>query len=179
MKALKRFSIVFVSVFIFGCATTVQKKEDLFTTVPDQKECYSYDTAGRSAARNTPTAVGMGILGGIFPPLLIFTSLAAGASAAADQAALPAKCGLTFNDAIKEAYSVSFYEKATAIWSQKSGSATIVVSYVDGDEKCSNHKIVLRREESDLAKTFTETMRICKNSNGEPVIEEVVIAPAS
>lgn len=157
-----------------GCAstTTVSRQSDLFTDEPDRKGCYSYDTSARAMARTAPTSVGLGIVGGLFPPLMIATALASGAAAAADQAALPAKCGITFADAMKEAWTISYYEKTTAYWIQKRGMGAITASYVSGDEECSTHDIVQTRGKDGAQKAFKQKVKICRNDQGEPELRD-------
>ena len=167
-------SVLLTVVALSGCATTantVGAQSELFSNSADRKECYSYDTQGRNMARNMPTAVGLGILGGLFPPLMIITAVASGLSAAADQAALPAKCGLTFDDAVKEAWTVSFYEKATALWTQKSGGGGIVASYIDGDDICSTHDIKMWRKDGSKRKHHNQQVEICRDEMGEPALK--------
>jgi hypothetical protein len=175
-------------VILAACATPVTTKQELFVNDHDarQKNCYSYDTVERSMARGLPTSVGLGIVGGLFPPLMIIAALGAGASAAADQAALPVKCGLTLEEAVKGAQDSSFYENATATWVQKDGLATIVVSPVQKNGNCSVHKVLIHRTlgvppYDTHSKNFTQNIEICKDEEGVPVVtrENVVIAPVN
>lgn len=168
---MRTFPVFFLIITLSGCATTVATKSDLFAASADRKECYSYDTQGRQMARNMPTAVGLGILGGLFPPLMIITALGAGASAAADQAALPSKCGLNFDDVVKEAWTVSFYEKARSIWIQKSGDAGVMASYLEGDNQCSNHELKMWRVDAGTRKDYVQKVQICRNEQGEPALK--------
>ena len=188
MKNIKYVIFVLSIVILTACATTVTSKQELFVNDHDakQKNCYSYDTVERNMARGLPTSVGLGIVGGLFPPLMIIAALGAGASAAADQAALPVKCGLTLEEAVKEAQQSSFYEDATATWVQKDGLANIVVSPVQKNGNCSVHKLSIRRTLGvppyhTYNKSFTQNIEICKDEEGMPVVtrENVVIVPVN
>lgn len=160
-----------VALTVSGCASTVAKRDDLFSENKDRKECYTYDTLDRNLARNAPASVGLGIIGGLFPPLFVITAIAAGTSGVADEAALPSKCGLTFDEAVREATSVSFYERATAIWKQKVGNASIAVKYLGGDNDCSNHRVTLIRQDGQERKRFVEEIEVCRNEQGEPMVK--------
>lgn len=180
MKNSKFILPVLSLCLLSACATTVTNKHELFANDHDasQKNCYSYDTVGRSMARSMPTSIGLGIVGGLFPPLMIIAALGAGASAAAGQAALPVKCGLTLDEAVKEAQDSSFYEDATATWVQKDGRASIRVEPLSisiGGE-CSMHRVIISRTSGGVheqkTKNFTQDIEICKNEDAMAVVTQ-------
>jgi hypothetical protein len=173
-RAMKILALLVVLLALSGCAAPLVKQEALFHNIPDRKECYAYDTSARANARNLPTSVGLGILGGLFPPLLIFTAIAAGASAAADLAALPTKCGLTFSEAVKEAWTVSHYEKTTAIWRQKGGGSMILAKHSDDAGDCTKHEVTMTRWEAEDRKQAIIRLTVCRNEQGVPEIKESV-----
>jgi hypothetical protein len=159
---------------LVGCATSVNvaKREDLFSAQRDRKECYTYDTLSQNMARNAPASVGLGIIGGIFPPLWLLTAVAAGASAAADVAALPVRCGLTAEDAVKEAWAASHYQKTTSMWWQKGGPLSISAKYVEPvGEDCSTHELTILRNDDGISKKFSEFLKVCRDSEGLAVLQ--------
>lgn len=173
MQAKLTIIVVAVSIGLSGCATNqVATKKELFEGSVDKKQCYVFDTVGRNNARNMPTSVATGILGGLFPPLMLLTAITAGASAAADAESMPSKCGLTFEDAIKQSTETSFYEKAAATFREKSGKTWGTVKYVkDESEDCSVHQSALYRETENGVKSLKSDFTVCRNENGEPIVK--------
>lgn len=178
MTPQKLISILLIFL-ITGCATRVAVKQDLMPPAEfAEKECYSYDTTARNMARNLPHSVGLGILGGLFLPLLVITLPAEMALQAADQAGLPIKCALTIDDAIKEAWTVSFFEETTAIWKQKKDedAITIMAKPVGiKNGKCSIHNIDINKGvKGTPGKTYSYNAEICKDENGIPQLAKEI-----
>lgn len=170
-----RLILPLCATLIAGCATTVASQAELFATTQDRKECYSYDTQTQSIGRNMPRSIALGVVGGLFPPLMIITALSNAASSIADQASLPSKCGITFDQATKEAWTASFYANTTSIWNQKTNKGGItVVQLTELENGCSNHEISIWRIDGDIRKTFKQTVRICRAEDGEPAIKTVL-----
>jgi len=173
--ARKTSVVVVIALTISGCATTeVASKKELFGESVDKKQCYVFDTMGRDNARNMPTTVTLGILGGLFPPLALITAAGAGASAAADAESLPSKCGLVFDDAVLQTTETSFYEKATATFRAKSGNIWGQVRHIsDVDEDCSMHEAKFFRETAQGIKLMSQQITVCRNDDGVPVVKPI------
>jgi hypothetical protein len=168
---MKTISILLSALLLAGCATAVSNRNELIGNIDlTRKDCYTYDTVGRGMARNMPSTAALGLLGGLFPPLAIVTALAAGGLSAADQASLPAKCGITYEEARKSAIDVAYYEKATATWSRKDGKQHIVAKYVSGEDCAMIDVAEIMDGDGNSGKKYKEQLQVCRNENGEAAI---------
>ena len=167
---LCRTILLLLVMALTGCSTTVHNRSELFLSKPDVKQCYSYDTLEEQNARLMPTSIALGLVGGLLPPLMIVTIPAAAVIGAADEARLPTKCELSFDEAYKEAWMFSHYERATAIWKQKIDGASIIAFYANDEGNCSKHKIKSMRKDGDKTKDYTEEIKVCRNTEGRAEI---------
>ena len=185
---MKRIVYIFL-IFIVSCATMVGSKQDLLSIDELQiKECYSYDTRKRNTSRNMGSSAALGLVGGLFPILLPVTLSAAIVVSAADQSSLPIKCGLTVDDAIKEAYILSYFEDSVAVLIQKREEGIKVFSTPELklDKGCSIHKIEIVKgikkqnkysgEDTMVYEKHVYNIELCKDENGAPIITRDTIS---
>ena len=177
----KVFYVFFV--FIVSCATMLNSKQELLSVEELQiKECYSYDTTKRNTSRNMGSSAALGLVGGLFPILLPVTLSAAIVVGAADQASLPVKCGLTVDDAIKEAYTLSFFENSMSVLIQKMDEGVKIFSTPELklNKGCSIYKIELIKgvkkqnkyndEDVMIYNKYLYNIELCKDENGAPIV---------
>jgi len=96
-----------------------------------------------------------------------------GATNYAYNASLPTKCGLTIENAVKETYTMAYYEDSLTTWVQmkkEKPSVNIVVEPILNINDCQYQKlsILLVGE----FKEYKNNQMICKNSDGEPEMKE-------
>ncbi len=179
MLLIKGWVVVAIVFMVAGCATSVKGREEVLGQSDVQaKECYVFDTLGRSMGRNAPASVGLGILGGLFPPLMLLTAASSAALTAADKATLPAKCGLTFDEALQELAATSFNEDAITTAEQKAGGLWMQLQPKFGNRRCAIHELTVINTTTSGKKKLVEKIEICKNEEGEPVVTQQGVSEA-
>jgi len=165
--------LVIVTALLSACTTKVASKQDLFSTPAEyeKKECYAYDNTKKNMSRNLGPAVGIGIIGGLLGPFgLPFILAASAANSTIDYTTLPVKCGLTVDEAVKEAWTMAYYEDSVSQWWQKGQGKSISISVdpITRNGDCLLAKLLITNggQHGDQNKTYENQIEICKNTDG-------------
>jgi len=162
-----------LTVLLSACATKVTSKRDLFNAPEEytKKECYAYDNTRKNMSRNLGPAVGIGIIGSLLGPLgLPFILAASLTNSTIDYTTLPVKCGLTSDDAAREAWTMAYYEDSVSQWWQKGTDKPISIAAnpVIRSFNCLLARLLIINDGhgTDQNKSYENRMEICKNSDG-------------
>lgn len=157
-----------------ACASVqVKSTQELFNTPEDyaKKECYAYDNTRKNMSRNIGPAIGIGIIGGLLGPFGIPFILAASAvSSTVDYTTLPVKCGLTIDEAAKEAWTMAYYEDSISQWWQKglNNPYSISANPIARNSDCLLAALTVNKsgQNEERSKSYVNRMELCKNTEG-------------
>lgn len=178
MNALS-FTVIFAALIgLSACATVDVSSRNQLLSRKDlsEKECYSYDTQKESIARYIKTALPLGIVSLMLGPMgPIVSGVGNGIAMQVDSKMLPTKCGLTVDEAIREASTTAFMKDSTAIWRQlrEGGSLTLKATPLYPRGTCSVQSLEITKEpRGQQSQRFSERIEVCKDKNGTPVIAQ-------
>lgn len=178
MKALNLTLIFAGLVGLSACATVDVSSRNQLLSRKDisEKECYSYDTQKESIARYIKTALPLGIVSLMLGPIgPIVSGVGNGIAMQVDSKMLPTRCGLTVDEAIREASTMAFMKDSTAIWRQlrAGGSLTLKATPLYPRGACSVQSLEITKEpRGEQSKRYSERIEVCKDKNGTPVITQ-------
>lgn len=163
-----------------GCATvqtvTVPTRHELLSKKElTEKDCYTYDTQKNRLTRNLKTALPLGIISFLMGPIGPFVAgIGGGVAMQAEQTMLPTKCGLTIDDAERQAVVMAFNEDTPVVWYRVKDESKLALRATPTGEngQCSLQSLeITRTADNGPTRMFSRTVEVCKNKNGDLVLE--------